>query len=119
VAWNAEQADALDAWLASSGVVGSASGLEDEFVVFRRRPYNYALKGQGKRTWYQKETYHLSNRPSPATRAEPSGASPQWRDESDPAWEKLAYHVRRASPRDQAVKWGAGLVGEMVRPTAN
>ena len=37
-----------------------------------------------------------------------------WRSEPDPAWEKLAYHVRRAWPRAQAVEQGAALIPEMV-----
>lgn len=118
VGWNADQAEALEAWLAPGGGVGSTSGLDEyELVVFRRRPYNYTLKGQGKRPWYQKETYHLSDRqPLSALRQKQlRELRSQWREEPDPAWEKLAYHVRRAWPRDQAVTDGAGLVPEMVQ----
>lgn len=118
VGWKADQADALEAWLAPGGVVGSTSDLDEyELVVFRRRPYNYALKAQGKRPWYQKETYHLCDRqPLSALRERKlQKLRSQWREEPDPAWEKLAYHVRRAWPRDQAVTDGAGLVPEMVQ----
>ena len=117
VGWKVDQAQMLEAWLAADGIVGSKDALDAyELVVFRRRPYNYASKDQGKQPWYQQETYHLSDRQrlSAIAGQRLQDLKAHWRSEPDPAWEKLAYHVRRAWPRVQVLEQGAALVPEMV-----
>ena len=117
VGWNAPQAALLEQWLAPSGHVRSDAGDADlELAVFRRRPYNYAQKGTGKKAWWQKEHFELAERRYLATLAGASLAElvQRWRADPDPGWEHLAYHVRRGWPRSAAVSEGTNLVPELV-----
>lgn len=117
VGWNAPQAELLQAWLAPDGHVRSDAAIENlELAVFRRRPYNYAQKGTGKKSWWQKERFEPADRqPVGELAGKPLAAlAAGWRDDADPSWEKLSYHLRRAWPRTAAVAAGPDLVPELV-----
>lgn len=116
VGWNAPQAELLEGWLAPAGAVRSGDFEGIELAVFRRRPYNYAQKGTGKKSWWQKELFELSDRRPLGELAGKSFADlkDKWHAEPDPAWEKLSYHLRRAWPRAAAVAAGPELIPEVV-----
>jgi hypothetical protein len=115
-----EQARMLEAWLAPDGIVGPKDGLDDyELVVFRRRPYNYGRKDQGKRPWWRRETPE-SRQPVDRQRLSAirgqrlQDLRAQWRSEPDAKWEKLAYAVQRRWRRAQVVEQGPALIPELV-----
>ena len=116
VGWNAPQAELLESWLAPAGTVRPGDYDDLELAVFRRRPYNYAQKGTGKQPWWQKEHFKLADRRPAAELAgrRLSDLTSEWRDDPDPAWEKLSYHLRRAWPRAAAVAAGPALIPELV-----
>jgi hypothetical protein len=117
VGWTDDQAQLLEGWIAPTGDVQPRNEFAAyELAVFRRRPHNYAQKGTGKKPWYQKELFEPAGRRSLGELAGHPIAelAQEWRAEPDPAWEKLAYHVRRAWPRAEVIERGADLVPELV-----
>lgn len=116
VGWNAPQAELFEGWLAPAGIVRSDVGDKLELTVFRRRPHNYSHKGSGKTSWWQKERFELAERrPLVELAGKPlHDLTVGWREDPDPAWEKLSYHLRRAWPRPVAVAAGPRLVPELV-----
>jgi hypothetical protein len=117
VGWNAPQAELLQAWFAPDGHVRSDAAIENlELAVFRRRPYNYAQKGTAKKSWWQKERFEPADRqPVGELAGKPLAAlAAGWRDDADPSWEKLSYHLRRAWPSTAAVAAGPDLVPDLV-----
>lgn len=116
VGWTAPQAGLVEAWLAPTGRVRSDNVEDLELAVFRRRPYNYDEKGSGKRSWWQKERFELVDRkPFAELAGQPRRElEASWRNDPDPTWEKLSYHLRRAWPRPVAVASGSTLVPELT-----
>lgn len=118
VGWKVPQAALLESWLAPDGHI--RSDLKDtdlELAVFRRKPYNYAQKGTGKKAWWQKEHFELAERRPLADLAGSAfeELTARWRVDRDPGWEHLAYHVRRAWPRATASEDGDALVPDLVK----
>ena len=117
VGWTNERARLIETWIAPLGSVRQDPRLDPfELAVFRRRPHNYAQKDTGKRPWYQQETYHFVVRTPLKELAGKSWSklTSAWRTEADEAWEKLAYHIRKAWPRGAILADQSKLEPEMA-----
>lgn len=115
VGWKEPQANAFAVWLAPSGVIRSIDA-PLELVVYRRLPANLAAKGTAKKPWYQRATSVQAARDPirdlAGRRLDDHLAA--CRNDSDPAWEKLAFHLRGAWPAQAVVARADAIVDAVV-----
>lgn len=113
VAWVVPDATPFERWLTDRGGTQARRELEGfELVVFKRR----AHEGPSGNPYWQRETFEELGRVSATEIDSRVGweTLSSWEAALDPEWEKLAYHLRRAWPREQVAARGQELVPDLV-----
>jgi hypothetical protein len=112
VAWTADQAELFERWVSTPGAMEALNALGDawEVIVWRRR----AMKSQsGTPFWMHGTSDVIEQIPLPAPE-DVADALAAHRADCEPAWERIAYHLRRSWRRDTVLAAGETLADQAL-----